>query len=183
MGRHGRFALVDVLSLAEDADYAPAAPKGYGADLDGKTLALRVYAHDGVVGARRWSEEVAGEDLPRAARFLGRDDRGELAAADVSDELQRGCVQPPDDPVSIDHVGGNSHTLDRVLDLTAERLELGHHLEFPPCATGLQWRRASRRGFGGKLLAGAGGLGLRVLMGVLSVRWTAQVTRLIMHGR
>jgi hypothetical protein len=119
----------------------PPLRRGYGADLDGTTLAVRVYADDGVFGARRRSEEVAGEDLPRAPLFLGNDDRGELAAADVSHELQRGSVQPADDPVLIDHVGGDSHARDRVLDLAAERLELGHPHECACRAAGLQLRR------------------------------------------
>ena len=132
VGRQRRFALVDVLRLAEDADHPPAAPEGYCADLDGAALTGGVYANDGVVGARGCSGEVADEDLPRAARFLRRDDRRELAAADVSHELERGGVQPADDPVPVDHVGGNSYALDRVFDLASEGLELGHPSHFTP---------------------------------------------------
>jgi hypothetical protein len=82
------FVLLDIFDLAEDADYSPTAPQRNCAYLDGQALAVRVQDDALVVRARPWSDEISGEDLPRPARFLGRDDRGELAAANVSDQLR-----------------------------------------------------------------------------------------------
>jgi len=62
------------------------------------------------------ADEVPGEDLPRSARFLGRDDGCELPAANVSDELPGGRVQPADDPVGVDDIGGHADPLDGVFD-------------------------------------------------------------------
>src|SRR6266516_309599 len=124
--RRRRLVLFDVQSLPEDADHPPAATERDGADLDRYPLAGRVDADDFVVRAGRRPDEVPGEDLPRPACFLGRDDGGELAAANVSHELARGRVQIADDPVRVDHIGGDTDAVDGVFDLTADGLEFGH---------------------------------------------------------
>jgi hypothetical protein len=69
-----------------------------------------------------WSDKVPGEDLARPARFLGCDDRCELAAANVSHELLRGRVQPADDPVPVDQVGGDTDPTDGVFDIASDGL-------------------------------------------------------------
>src|SRR6185503_11113396 len=78
------------------------------------------------------------KDLLRAARLLGRHDRGQLSAANVSDDLLGGRIQPADDPVPIDDVRGNPDPFDGVFDLAAYRLELGHACDSPPRAARLQ---------------------------------------------
>src|SRR6202795_1624074 len=128
VGRRRRLVLLDVQDLSEDADHPPAALERNRADLDGQPFAIRVDDHHLVVRAGPRADEVPGEDLPRPARFLGRHDGGELAAANVSDALPRGRIQPADDPVGIDHVGGYADPLNGVLDFAADGLELGHAL-------------------------------------------------------
>jgi len=99
MGRRRWVVLFHVFDLAEDADHmAIAAAERNGADLHGQPLTVRADQHGLVVRAGWWSDKVPGEDLPRPPRFLGRDDRGELAAPHVPHELARGWIQPADDP-------------------------------------------------------------------------------------
>jgi hypothetical protein len=79
-----------------------------------------------VVGSCRRADQVAGEYLLCAARLLGRDDRGQVAAANISHDLARGRVQPADDPLCIDDISGNPDPLDGVCDVAADRVEIGH---------------------------------------------------------
>jgi hypothetical protein len=144
MGRRRWIVLFQVFDLAEDADHmAIAATERNRADLDGHPLAVRVDQHDLVVRAGWWSDKVPGEDLPRTARFLGRDDRGELAATHVSHDLARRWIQPADDPVPVDHVSRDADPGDGVLDIAAGRVELGHDLESAPWTVAAQLQVAS----------------------------------------
>src|SRR5262249_33568090 len=126
MGRPGRVVVVNVLGLAEDTDYMATLAERNRAELDGEPLAVRVHDYDLVIRAGRWPEEGARKDLPCSPRFLGCDDRGELASANVPNEPARCWVQPADDPVAVDHVGGHTDPGDRICHLAAKRLELGH---------------------------------------------------------
>ena len=55
-----------------------------------------------------------------------------VAAANISDNLSGGRIQPADDPVSIDEVRGNAEPFDGALDVAAYRLELRHPFDSPP---------------------------------------------------
>ena len=90
----------------------------------------------------RWAARShSGRRSPApGARFLGRDDGGELAPSNVSHELPCGRVQIADDPVAIDYLGRNTDPLDRVFDLAADGLELGHAFESAPPTAAAQLR-------------------------------------------
>ena len=116
----------------KDADHVSAAPQRDGADFARYSLAVSADRDNLVVGALRWSHEVASEYLLRTARLLWRDDRGQVAAPNVSHDPLGGGVQPADDPVRIDDVSGNPDTLDGIFDVAADPLELGHGFDSAP---------------------------------------------------
>src|SRR6476661_11016185 len=72
--------------------------------------------------------KVPRKDLPCPPRKLGCNDGGELAPTYVPNELARCRVQPADDPVAVDHVGGHTDPVDCIFHLAAQGLELGHWL-------------------------------------------------------
>ena len=80
--------LDDVGDLPEDADDVVARDERHRAELDRDAIAFVVDDHDRGVGDLGGGEDLAGEQLPRATRLLGRNDRGELAADDVADEAR-----------------------------------------------------------------------------------------------
>jgi hypothetical protein len=133
-----RLFLIEVLDLPEDADDSVAAVKRDGTKFDRQALAVCAEDHALVVRARRWPEQIPGEDRPRPLGFLGRDNRGVVAAANVSNELLRCRIEPADDPLRVDHVGRHPNALDGVLDIDAKVLELGHAFEFAPHVAELQ---------------------------------------------
>ena len=144
-----RLGLFDILDLAEDADHVPTAAKWNRAELDGHSLAIRVEEHALVVRAVWWSEKVPGEDTPSPQRFLGCDDGCKLAAANVAHELHRGRVQPADDPVLVDQVGGDTDAADGVFDIASEGLQFGHAFESAPREAPAQPRTRAGSALGG----------------------------------
>jgi hypothetical protein len=49
-----------------------------------------------------------------------------MLAPDIADDLLRGGVYPPDDPVLVNHVGRHADTLERSLDVTTHLFETRH---------------------------------------------------------
>jgi hypothetical protein len=76
------------LEQAEDSDHALAAHERYRADLDGHSRAGGGDEDAARVRRGGGAEHLPGEQLAGAQTVLGRDDRGEVAAADVPDETK-----------------------------------------------------------------------------------------------
>src|SRR5262249_44428648 len=106
-GRAGR----DVLSV-EDRD---------GGDLDADVVAGAVQDHDAGVGHRGRPDDLPREELTCSPRVLGRDDRRELAAGDLTDDATAGWIDPADDAVRIDQIAGDVDVLEDFFD--AHRLQ------------------------------------------------------------
>src|SRR5215510_10012405 len=75
-------------------------------------------------------QEISGEDLAASSPFLRRQNGGHLASDRVAHELPRGRIEPADDPMSVDHVGGDADAVKRAFDIAAEHLQTGHGTEF-----------------------------------------------------
>src|SRR5262249_7555513 len=97
-GRMGVRRLDAIRDLTEHTDdVLPASPRT-GADLDSDPLAVRVDDREAAVGDVRGPDDLARELLPGASRVLRRDNRRELTADHVADDLPRRGVDPADDP-------------------------------------------------------------------------------------
>jgi len=49
-----------------------------------------------------------------------------MSPSDVADDRLRSTVHPADDPVFVDHVRRDTHTLERILDFRVEMFEATH---------------------------------------------------------
>jgi hypothetical protein len=101
------------------------AVEAHGAHLDRQPPAAGIEQDDRKVDVLA-PDHVFRERVLCAARLLGRHHRGELAAADVSDEADGSRVEPADDPVLVDHVARDLYALEGVLHVAAELTELRH---------------------------------------------------------
>jgi len=115
----------DTLELAEDTDHVPAALKRHSAQLRRKAFAVRVQEDASIVWAFAGAQKIPGEHLEAPPPLLGRQGECHVLAADVADETLGGGINPADDPVSIDDVGGNADALERALDISADLFETG----------------------------------------------------------
>jgi hypothetical protein len=109
---HGRSSiLLYVFDLAEDADYVVAALERHTAHLHRDALSVGIQEDAPIVRALRGAHEVAEEELVPAAPILGSEDGSQLPPAHVSHDPLRSGIDPADDPVAIDHVGGHADAL------------------------------------------------------------------------
>lgn len=134
----GSIVLLDLFHLSEDADDVVIMGKWDAAHLHREPLPVRPQEDASVVRTFWWPEEVAGEDLPATAPLLRRQDGGHLASDGVAHEPLGGRIEPTDDPVSVDHVGGDADAVERAFNIATELLQPGH-------AKSLRFRRCSRQ--------------------------------------
>ncbi len=66
------------------------------------------------------------EQLAGAPAVLGRDDRGEVATADVADKLLGRRVDPPDDSRCVEDVARDADAFQCLLDVAADSQASGH---------------------------------------------------------
>ena len=90
--RGPRRNLLDVRHLAEHADDVIAAHERNRAQVDAEPVAVRADQHDLRVPRPVRPRDVLREDLARAPRLLGSDDRRELAPPNVADEAPRALL-------------------------------------------------------------------------------------------
>jgi hypothetical protein len=140
MRRRRRGILFNLLDLAEDADHVAPALKRHATHLHRYALSVGRQEDGSIVRAPRRAHEVTGEDLAPTASFLGRKDGGHLAASHVAHDPLCGPINPADDPMAVDHIGGDTDPLDRVFELTSHGLQLGHAFESAPRAAAAQPR-------------------------------------------
>jgi hypothetical protein len=115
--------------LAEDTDDLTARVQRDGADLDADPVAVVLQQRHLLVRRLDVAEDLLCEGLPRASRVLRCDHGGELPSDHVADHALRGRVDPADDPVGVDHVGGHVDLVERTLDVSVHRPKPGHRAE------------------------------------------------------
>jgi hypothetical protein len=128
--------VLDVLHLTEDPDHVSAALERDGAQLGREPLPVLGEQDAAIVGSFRRPQQVAGEDLAAPATLFRCEDRRHLAAPDVADDAFGGRVDPADDPVPVDDVGGNPDALERALDVGTQVCEARHAESLPQAGNG-----------------------------------------------
>ena len=90
------------------------------ADVEHETRTTGGDQDAGRLGRRRRAEHLAREELACPTPFLGADDGREVPPADVAEQALRRRVDPPDNPVSVEHVAGDRDSGQGLLDVAAE---------------------------------------------------------------
>jgi hypothetical protein len=110
----------------EDADHSFAVPERHRADLHGHPCPGGRDQDAGRLGGRRGAEHLPGEQLASAAAVLGRDNRGEVTTANVTEKPLGGRIEPPDDARVVKDVARDADVLQSLLDVTPD-LQAGDH--------------------------------------------------------
>ena len=122
MWRQRNLILLDLFHLPEDADDLVSTRERHPAHLHREPLSIWPHEDASVIRPFRWPHEVADEEFTTATPFLRCQDRGHLASNRVTYEPLRGGIQPPDDPVSVDHIGRNPNVMKGAFHIAADLL-------------------------------------------------------------
>ena len=114
------------LEQPEDADHPFTILQRHRADLHGHPRAGGRHEDAGRVCGLR-AVHLPGEQLAGALPVLGRDDGGELAAANVADKPLGRRIDPPDDSRCVEDVARDADAVQRLLDVAADFQAIGHH--------------------------------------------------------
>jgi len=120
MWRQRNLILLDLFHLPEDADHLVSTRERHAAHLHREPLSIRTHEDASVVRPFRWPHQVADEEFTTATSFLRCQDGGHLASNRVTHEPLRGGIQPPDDPMSVDHVGRDPNALKCAFHIAAD---------------------------------------------------------------
>ncbi len=119
--RRALLVLLDVDDLAEDAnDVAPGVER-HRADLDFDPVAVRVDEDALDIGHFGTPHDLLREHLARVAGLFRSAHRGVLPPAYIADDFSARRIDPADDPVLVDHVGGHVDRLESAFDVGVER--------------------------------------------------------------
>jgi hypothetical protein len=106
----------------EDPDHPFAAHERYRADLEGEARPVPRHQNAGCVRRRFTAEHLPGEELARARAILGRDDRREVPAANITDETLGCRVDPADPSCRVEHVARDANAVQSTLDIAADQV-------------------------------------------------------------
>jgi hypothetical protein len=120
MWRQRNLILLDLFHLPEDADNLVSARERHATHLHRESLSIRPQEDAAVIRPFRWPHEVAEEEFTTATSFLRCQDGGHLASNRVTYEPLRGGIQPPDDPLSVDHIGRDPNALKGAFHVAAD---------------------------------------------------------------
>ncbi len=118
------------LEQPEDADHPFTAHEWHRADLHGHPRAGGRNKDAGRV-CGGLAEYLPGEQLAGAPAVLGRNDGGEVAAANVADELLGCRIDPADDTGCVEDVARDADAAQSLLDVAADCQASGHHGSVP----------------------------------------------------
>ena len=111
----------------EDADHLVVAQERDGAHLDRRLGAVGPQHVADRIGGRDRAQKLPGEHALRARPVGRRDDVREALAAGVADELLRGRVEPDENPVLVDDVGGDVDVGERALHVRPQTSQDSRH--------------------------------------------------------
>jgi hypothetical protein len=116
-----RFGLCfDVDDLPEDADDVAARVERHRAELDLDTIALRVDEDALYIGHLGAPDNLLREHLARVTSLFRSAHGRVLPPTYITDNSLAGRINPADDPVLVDHIGGHVDRLESAFDIGAE---------------------------------------------------------------
>ena len=120
--RGGRAGLVVCVTgqQSEDSDDAFTVFQRHRADVQHETRTVGGDQDAGRLGRRRRAEHLAREELACPSPVLGADDGREVPSANVAEQALCRRVDPPDDPVSVEHVAGDRESGQSLFDIAAD---------------------------------------------------------------
>jgi len=134
-----------ICDLPKNADYVLSVENGHRCDLDANAPPVPVEDHDAGLRRRRSSDDLPREQLPDPPGVLGRDNRGELATRDITDEPPSRGIDPANDPVRVDHVARHVDVLEDLFEVhRVQRFGRGFHF---PADCMRRCRRSSSNAF------------------------------------
>jgi hypothetical protein len=119
--RRGGFLVDGSVEEPEDPDNAFVVDEGYRAELECDARSVGCDQGAGRVSGGRGAEDFAREEFTRARTVLRRNDRGEVSASDIAEQLLCRRVDPPNDSGGVEDVARHADAAESSLDIATHR--------------------------------------------------------------